>query len=352
MVKIFAIGATGYIGSTATHAIASSSPTHTWTVLVRSAARAAVLRATLPPSTRYVVGDNSSTALITAESAAADVVINWASSDDEPLVRAVVAGMEAKAAPGYLIHVSGTGLLEWEDMRTGTYGVESTKVYDDWEGVGEVTSFPDEALHRVIDKVVLEAGARGKVRTAVVCPPAVYGRGEGTVGDEHGIVPWTVKPLLERGKGFVVGDGGAVWNTVHVQDLAGLFVRLVEEATKGGGSATWGPEGYYFAENGQVAWRDGMSRLVDAAFQKGLIKSTEVESLDEEQAKKISPFALIMWGMNSRSKAVRARKLLGWHPVKSDMIEDAIQNWRWSSADEIPAFSFDPPKELKGIVDV
>ncbi|EOD43241.1 putative nucleoside-diphosphate-sugar epimerase protein [Neofusicoccum parvum UCRNP2] len=297
MVKIFAIGATGYIGSTAVHAIASSSPTHTWTVLVRSAARAAVLRATLPPSTRYVVGDNSSTALITAESAAADVVINWASSDNEPLVRAVVAGMEAKAAPGYLIHVSGTGLLEWEDMRTGTYGVESTKVYDDWEGVGEVTSFPDEALHRVIDKVVLEAGARGK-------------------------------------------------------DLAGLFVRLVEEAAKGGGSATWGPEGYYFAENGQVAWRDGMSRLVDAAFQKGLIKSTEVESLDEEQAKKISPFALIMWGMNSRSKAVRARKLLGWHPVKSDMIEDAIQNWRWSSADEIPAFSFDPPKELKGIVDV
>jgi hypothetical protein len=36
---------------------------------------------------------------------------------------------------------------------------------------------PDEAFHRNVDKIVLEAGAQhaASVKTAVVCPPTIYG---------------------------------------------------------------------------------------------------------------------------------------------------------------------------------
>ena len=58
-------------------------------------------------------------------------------------------------------------------MKTQTFGEASDKVYDDLEGVSEVTSLPDDAPHRVTDKIVLDAGTNhaGRVKTAVVCPP-------------------------------------------------------------------------------------------------------------------------------------------------------------------------------------
>lgn len=42
----------------------------------------------------------------------------------------------------------------------------------------ELTNLPDEAFHRNVDKIVLEAGAKGKqsgVNTAILCPPTIYG---------------------------------------------------------------------------------------------------------------------------------------------------------------------------------
>jgi hypothetical protein len=51
------------------------------------------------------------------------------------------------------------------------------KVFDDLEGVGELTSLPDEAFHRNVDKIVLECGTKHAdvVRTAIICPPTIYG---------------------------------------------------------------------------------------------------------------------------------------------------------------------------------
>jgi hypothetical protein len=50
-------------------------------------------------------------------------------------------------------------------------------VYDDWDGVGELTHLPDHAFHRNVDQIVLDAGAKyaGVVKTALVCPPTIYG---------------------------------------------------------------------------------------------------------------------------------------------------------------------------------
>ena len=63
-------------------------------------------------------------------------------------------------------------------MDAKVYGEAPTIGYDDDKGVDELTSLPDHAFHRDVDKVVLEAGIKysDSVKTAVVCPPTIYGK--------------------------------------------------------------------------------------------------------------------------------------------------------------------------------
>jgi len=61
------------------------------------------------------------------------------------------------------------------------YGEPNGKTYNDWEGVGALTSLPDHALHRDVDTIVLSCAKNNpdKVKTAIVCPPTIYGPGRG-----------------------------------------------------------------------------------------------------------------------------------------------------------------------------
>lgn len=99
-------------------------------------------------------------------------------------------------------------------------------------------------------------------------------------------------------------------------------MRLVEEAAKGGGSATWDAEGFYFAEAGEFAWGQISAEIAQVAYGQGFIKSTEVESIHPSKAEELTAYALILWGMNSRSRALRTRKLLQWEPTMPRMMED------------------------------
>jgi hypothetical protein len=75
------------------------------------------------------------------------------------------------------ISKGGTGILCWEDSKHDRLGEWSDKEYNDWTAVEELTNLPDEAFHRNVDKIVLEAGTQyaASVKTAVVCPPTIYG---------------------------------------------------------------------------------------------------------------------------------------------------------------------------------
>jgi hypothetical protein len=79
--------------------------------------------------------------------------------------------------PVYWIHTSGAGIFSYLDTDKGVYGKRGEKVYDDWEGITEITSLPDHALHRDVDKIVLQAGAEHSrvLKTAIISPVTVYG---------------------------------------------------------------------------------------------------------------------------------------------------------------------------------
>lgn len=133
--------------------------------------------------------------------------------------------------------------------------------YDDITDLSKVTSLPDDAIHRVVDKIVLAAHSAhpASVRTAIVGPPCIYGPGRGP-GNTRSIQAYDMaKWTLQHGFAPVIGTGRTEWDQVHVHDLADLFVALVDatqDPARREDDEIFGDKGYHFCENGSYTWGD------------------------------------------------------------------------------------------------
>ena len=174
-----------------------------------------------------------------------------------------------------------------------------------------------------MDKIVLAAGhdASDRVKTAIVCPPTIFGPGRGPGNTRSAQAYRLASAVIKRKKGIQVGEGKNIWHSVHVQDLSDLFLAVGEAAAGGGGKATWGDEGYYFAENGQFEWGEIQRSIAQAASQKNLIPSPEPDIVNGDQADSIAPAGAYMWGTNSRGHAIRGRRLFDWKPSRPSLGE-------------------------------
>ncbi|KIW09617.1 uncharacterized protein PV09_00484 [Verruconis gallopava] len=315
MVKLFITGATGYIGGDGLYAVATAHPEYEITALVRNSTKGAQV-AKVYPKVKLVYGDLDSFDVIAQESAKADIVLNFANCDHEGAAKAIVKGLSSRSEPGYIIHTSGTGILTVQDVLANRYGKEDPKIYDDWDGIGEVISLPDSAWHRNVDKIILAASkAHPNIKTAIVCPPTIYGPGRGpgnTFSDQWYLM---CKAFIQRGHAFTIGEGKNIWTKVHVHDLSNLYLTLTEEAATKGARATWNDEGYYFAEDGEYVWGDMCKRIAQEAKKQGYIESDDLQTFTIEQGDEVTPNGGKKWGYNSRCKAIRARKLFDWKPV-------------------------------------
>jgi len=182
--KIFITGATGYIGGDVLYALYNAFPDYSFTAIVRNSDKGALVAAAFP-RVRLVYGDMDSSALIEDECANADIVIHTADSSDhvgaaEAIAKGLAKG-HSKANPGFWLHISGTGILTYSDSEANRIGEPPVKEYNDLEGIQELITLPDSAFHRNVDKIVLETGTTysDSVKTAIVCPPTIYGRGRG-----------------------------------------------------------------------------------------------------------------------------------------------------------------------------
>ena len=104
-------------------------------------------------------------------------------SDHEGATKAIAAGLikgHSKEKPGYWLHTGGTGILCFADSDDDFAGLGrwSDRQYNDMSGVGELTSLPDRAFHRNVDKLVLGFGEKHAdvLKTVIVCPPTIYGK--------------------------------------------------------------------------------------------------------------------------------------------------------------------------------
>ncbi|KAI9731767.1 MAG: hypothetical protein M1834_004556 [Cirrosporium novae-zelandiae] len=330
--KTFITGATGYIGGDALYALLKAHPEaeSDITALVRNSDKGALIAAKYP-KINLVYGDLNSADLLEEEAKKADAIFHFADADHEGAAEALAKGLAAHTEehPGFLVHTSGTGLLMTGDVERKVFGGTSTKIYNDWDGLSEVTSLPDYAFHRITDKIILAAGTSkpGAAKTAIVCPPTIYGLGRGIGNKRSAQVYELIKGTFQVKHGIQIGEGKAIMDDIHVYDLSDLYVRFYEAATEGGGKATWGKDGYYFVENGEHVWGEVAKKVANIAHKKGLIPTAEVKVVPDDEANKISPGGHVLWGANSRGKALRARKLLGWEAKErnlNDELPDAV----------------------------
>ncbi|CAG7919391.1 unnamed protein product [Penicillium olsonii] len=329
MSKIFITGATGYIGGDSLATLFSKYPDFSYSALVRSPQKGEQVKAQYP-SIRIVIGDLDDSKLLEKESAAADIVLHTAdASDHVGAAKAIISGLvsgHSKEDPGYLLHTGGTGILTWRDSDSNEYGNKSEHVYNDWEGVDELLNLPDHAFHRNVDQLVLEAGAKyaDVLKTALVCPPTIYGQGRGPVSQRGRQVYELASVTLRLKKGPIIGAGKSIWNNVHVHDLSDVYLLLVEAAiSRRNDQGLWGADAYYLTENGEHYWGELAVATAEAAAKLGYIPEAKAEPIDLESAKKYAGFESLSWGMNSRGQARRARNILGWKPSRPS-IEDEL----------------------------
>lgn len=111
------------------------------------------------------------------------------------------------------------------------------------QDIASITSLPDSAPHRPVDKLILSAATEHGLKTAIVCPPDIYGKGSGPGKTRSIFLPVFVDLIKNKvGSSFYVGEGANTKGWVHVQDLMKVYLGLVEDAAKGGKNADWGEE--------------------------------------------------------------------------------------------------------------
>ena len=87
----------------------------------------------------------------------------------------------------------------------------------------------------------------------------------------------------------------------------------------------WGPKGYLLTENGEHMWSDLAKLIGKEAASQRLISDPKEGSLGKDEALEQAGFEAVSWGLNSRGKAERARKHLGWAPSQPSL-EDEVPN--------------------------
>lgn len=284
--KVLLTGATGYVGSSLLPALVAAG--HTVTALVRDQAKADRVSG---EQVTAVVSDMRERDVVRRLAAEADAVVATASPGDETsadadtdFIEAVLAGL----APGSTF------------VRTGGVWVHGSGA-----DLTEETPIDAPALtawRQPLDERAL--GAAG-LRSVLVEPGIVYGHGAGipalvtgaaqTDGDE---------PALE-----LVGPGTQHWTTIHVEDLAALYVAALE---RGEGGAR------YLAVSGD---NPTVRELGEAASRRrGLDGRVSVESA-EETVDRLGAFGEALL-LDQQATGAKARADLGWTPQRPSLVEE------------------------------
>ncbi|MBC8745747.1 nucleoside-diphosphate-sugar epimerase [Paraburkholderia sp. WC7.3g] len=290
--KIFVTGASGFIGGSVAAHLARAG--HQVRGLIRKPEHSAELqRLGIEP----VLGTLENRALLSAEAQAADAVVNAASSDHEGAVRALIDGLAGSGK--VFLHTSGSSIVG--DASGGEAG-EARIYHED----ALPTPSADKAARVAIDQLVLDAAQRN-VRSAVLCNTLIYGHGA-VAGSASVQLPRLVRQAQKSGVVRHVGSGGNIWSNVHIDDVAELY-RLALDKTPAGT--------FYFVESGEASFRD-MSAAIARAMKLDAPQDWPLEDAKQEWGYEMASYGL---GSNSRVRGERARKLLGWQPRRTSVIE-------------------------------
>ena len=283
--RVFLTGATGYIGSAVAERLRAAG--HQLSGLARNDASAARLSAAgIDP----IHGDFADPKSVAVGARAADGVISLATTYDPavdgPAIDAILEALAGSNKP--FIYTSGI----W------SHGDTAGKVVDE--------SSPPKppalvAWRQAVEDRVIAAAGR-KVRTVVIRPAIVYGRG-------GGIPAGFVESARKEGAAQFVGTGENRWPFVHVDDLADLYLLALENAPPG--TLLLGVSGKAHPV------RDVATAASRSAGANGKVKAWPLE----DARKKLGSHADALV-LDQQASGKRAQQLLGWQPHRPDVLED------------------------------
>lgn len=212
------------------------------------------------PKVKIIKGDYDSFDILVETASQADVVVRTyqtchqfkhllthiednGDSDHEGSLKALITGQLKRPTPGFLIHLSGTGIVA--DHHDGKHlGKLNSKVWSDIKDVDAIASLPDYCYHRNTEKILFDTIAKhgDKLNIAIVCPPDIYGQGLGLGKTWSAFVPMLTKQSKKLGGVFIYEEGTNIRSWVHIKDLMQIYLKVVEAAANGGKGATWGRE--------------------------------------------------------------------------------------------------------------
>lgn len=317
-------------------------PDATLTALVRDEHKASRLTNKYP-RLECIIGDSGSLETLEQASRKADIVINTSpdiTHDDGIL--SILRGLKGRAdhKPFY-IHTSGASLI-WDEPT----GSKDARWWDDISDIGELRAFKGEAhTHAVTDKIVRDAA--GDVNVAIISPGFVGGLSPSI---EHP-TPITTPAIFSTARafksGFQIAQGENTHAWIHVEDLARMYIVLVDNAAAALAGKTldpppfdiWGPDAYYFGTSEDISFGNFITSLVPVLKEHGVVESTEIKSVTVTEAARASiagsdydpdapPPALdswamhiaIMYGINMRVRASRMQKL-SWKPQRGSIVD-------------------------------
>jgi len=226
-------------------------------------------------------------------------VINAANSDNAFVVHALLDGL--KGSGKTLIQTSGSSVVGAYDN-----GEANENTFD------EDTPFtpqPEKAMRVAIDEQVLDA-AENNIRTIVIRPTLIYGRGLGVAATSIQL-PRLIDVARKAGVPRHVGRGENIWGHVHIADVVSLYLLALDKAEAGS---------LFYAENGEASFKavaQSIGRML------GLGDKTQDWPIGEA-VEALGPGAYLSFGSNSRVRGKRSRAL-GWQPTGRALF-DEIEN--------------------------
>ena len=291
--KIFITGASGYIGGSVAAALMAAG--HQVSGLARSNDTMAALAKLGMTPVRGTLDD----AEVLAKAAHdADVTVNAANAGHRT---AAAVMLKALAGTGKtILHTDGSSIVG-----TRARGEFVEKVFDEDT---PFTPTPQRSPRVEIDKLVRRAAGDG-IRSVVIAPSLIYGRGHGL--NPHSIqVPWLIQVAKKFGVAKHIGRGENRWANVHIDDLMTMYVMAIEKAPAGA---------FYYAENGENSMREVCEAISRMLGQGGRTQSMTVEEATTEWGEGAANDTM---GSNSRVRAKRARGELKWRPKARSLIEE------------------------------
>ena len=294
--KVFCTGASGYIGGSV--AVALRAAGHEVVGLVRSEENARKIEAL---GIKPIIGSLDDAGILAAAAASADAVVNSANADHEVSLQAITQALAGSGKP--LIHTSGSSIVG-----TPSSGERVDAIYDE---ESPLTPSPGRAARVALNARILASKAQG-LRPIIICPSLIYGMGRGPAADSIQVPLLITLARKSRGAKHL-GPGANIWSNVHLDDLVDLYLLALASAP---------PSAFYFAENGENSMSEvcvAINRMLN--FDKPPVPMSGDEA-GREWGESVAQNTM---GSNSRVRAVRARKELGWCPHRPSLIEEIEQ---------------------------